>query len=63
MVHSDEKYDNEIHLRDILIKISDYKNMLLRKKYSILTVSVIFSIIGFLFAFTSKSLISCGTYF
>ena len=48
--------DREIHLRDILIKISDYKNMLLRKKYSILAISVIFSIIGFLFAFTSKSL-------
>ena len=43
-------------LGDILIKISDYKNMLLSKKYSILIISVIFSIIGFLFAFTDKSL-------
>ena len=51
-----KKYDNEIDLRDILIKISDYKNMLLRKKFTILTVSVIFSIVGFLFAYTSKSL-------
>ena len=51
-----EKNYNEIHLRDILIKISDYKNMLLRKKFTILTISLIFSLIGFLFAYTSKSL-------
>ena len=41
-----ENYNDEIQLRDILIKLSDYKIYLFSKKFVIISVSVIFFLLG-----------------
>ena len=48
-----EQYNDEIQLKDILIKFSEYKAYLLKKKFAILLVSVLCLIIGILFAMSS----------
>ena len=47
-----DNYNNEIQLKDILIKLSDYKTYLLRKKFTIIAVSGLFFILGILFSIT-----------
>ena len=44
------QYNDEIQLRDILIKFSDYKSYLFKKKSIIITLSVIFFVLGFIFS-------------
>ena len=41
-----EHYNDEIQLKDILIKLSEYKAYLLKKKVAILSVSFLFCVIG-----------------
>ena len=48
-----EQYNDEIQLKDILIKLSDYKTYLLKKKFAILSVSALCLVIGVLFAMSS----------
>ena len=48
-----EQYNDEIHLKDLLIKLSAYKEYLLKKKFAILLVSSLCFIIGVLFAISS----------
>ena len=43
-------YNDEIQLKDILIKLSEYKTYLLSKKFSIITISGFFFVIGIVFA-------------
>ena len=47
-----DNYNDEIQLKDILIKLSDYKTYLLRKKFTIIAVSGLFFILGILFSIT-----------
>ena len=47
-----DNYNDEIQLKDILIKLSDYKTYLLRKKFTIIAVSGLFFVLGILFAIT-----------
>jgi len=47
-----EQYNDEIQLKDILIKISEYNAYLFKKKFTIILASVIFFFIGILFAFS-----------
>ena len=48
-----ELYNDEIQLKDILIKLSEYKAYLLKKKFAILLVSSLCFIQGILFAILS----------
>ena len=48
-----EQYNDEIHLKYILIKLSDYKKYLLKKKFEILLFSSLCFIIGVLFVISS----------
>ena len=48
-----EQYNDEIQLKDILIKLSEYKTYLLSKKFIIITVSVFFFVLGILFAIST----------
>ena len=48
-----EQYNEEIQLKDILIKLSEYKAYLLKKKFAILIVSSLCFILGVLFALSS----------
>ena len=48
-----EQYNDEIQLKDILIKLSEYKAYLLKKKFAILIVSSLCFILGVLFALSS----------
>ena len=48
-----EQYNDEIQLKDILIKLSDYKTYLLKKKFAILSVSALCLVIGVLFSMSS----------
>ena len=41
-----QQYNDEIQLKDILIKLSEYKAYLLKKKFAIIAFSVLFSLIG-----------------
>jgi uncharacterized protein involved in exopolysaccharide biosynthesis len=50
-----EQYNDEIQLKDILIKLSEYKTYLLKKKFAILLVSSLYLIIGILFAIQTKT--------
>ena len=43
-------YNDEIQLKDIIIKLSEYKNYLLSKKFTIITVSGVFFMLGIIFA-------------
>ena len=45
-----EQYNDEIHLKDILIKLSEYKTYLFNKKFTIIAVSVLFLVLGIVFA-------------
>ena len=47
-----EQYNDEIQLKDILIKLSEYKIYLLKKKFIIIGLSSVFCVIGAVFAFT-----------
>jgi uncharacterized protein involved in exopolysaccharide biosynthesis len=48
-----ERYNDEIQLKDILIKLSDYKAYLFKKKFAIITLSLAFCILGVLVVVTS----------
>ena len=47
-----EGYNDEIQLKDILIKLSEYKVFLLKKKVTIIAFSFLFFVIGVVYAFT-----------
>ena len=48
-----KEYNSEITLRDILSKLLDYKSYLLKKKYVILSCTIIFFLFGLLLAITN----------
>jgi len=48
-----EQYNDEIQLKDILIKLSEYKAYLFKKKFAIIALSLSFCILGILIAMTS----------
>jgi uncharacterized protein involved in exopolysaccharide biosynthesis len=50
-----EQYNDEIQLKDILIKLSEYKTYLLMKKVIILSVSFLFFVIGVVIAFSTET--------
>ena len=50
---SKERYNDEIKLKDILIKLSEYKTFLLTKKFKIIITSFLFFGISFLYSFIS----------
>jgi len=50
-----EQYNEEIQLKDILIKLSDYKTYLFNKKFIIIAVSGLFFVLGIVFAIFSDS--------
>ncbi len=50
-----EKYNDEIQLKDILIKCSEYKVFLLKKKFIIIGLSSLFFVIGVVLAFNSET--------
>ena len=47
-----EQYRDEVHLKDILIKLSDYKVYLFSKKLAITFVSALFFVLGIVLSFT-----------
>ena len=49
-----EQYNDEIYLKDILIKLSDYKAYLLKKKFVVIAFSFIFCILGLVVASISE---------
>ena len=49
-----DQYNDDIELKDILIKLSEYKAYLLKKKFIILSVSFLFLVIGLLTAYFSE---------
>ena len=48
-------YNDEIQLKDILIKLSEYKTYLFNKKFTIIAVSGLFFVLGIVFAISSDS--------
>ena len=50
-----EQYNDEIQLKDILIKLSEYKTYLFNKKFIIISVSGLFFVLGIVFAISSDS--------
>jgi uncharacterized protein involved in exopolysaccharide biosynthesis len=48
-----EQYNNEIQIKDILIKLSEYKTYLLKKKFTIIAVSGLFFVLGIVFSISS----------
>ena len=50
-----ENYNDEIQLKDILIKLSEYKTYLFNKKFTIIAVSGLFFVLGIVFAISSDS--------
>ena len=48
-----EQYNDEIQLKDILIKLSAYKAYLLKKKFIIIALSLAFCVLGVLIAFST----------
>ena len=50
-----EQYNDEIQLKDILIKLSEYKTCLFNKKFTIIAVSGLFFVLGIVFAISSDS--------
>ena len=48
-----EQDNDEIQLKDILIKLSEYKTYLLKKKFTIIAFSVLFFLLGIVFALNS----------
>ena len=49
-----ENYNDEIQLKDILIKLSEYKTYLFSKKFTIITVSGFFFVLGIVFAISDN---------
>ena len=49
-----ENYNDEIQLKDILIKLSEYKTYLFSKKFTIITVSGFFFVLGIVFAISAN---------
>ena len=50
-----ERYNDEIQLKDILIKLSEYKAYLLKKKFAIIVISGLFFVSGIVFALFSDT--------
>ncbi|MBC8267109.1 MAG: hypothetical protein H8E84_09105 [Flavobacteriales bacterium] len=50
-----EQYNDEIQLKDILIKLSEYKGYLLKKKFTIIGFSFLFFMMGVVIAFRSET--------
>jgi len=50
-----EQYNDEIQLKNILIKLSEYKTYLLKKKFTIIGFSFLFFIIGILIAISKET--------
>ena len=50
-----ENNNDEIQLKDILIKLSEYKTYLFNKKFTIIAVSGLFFVLGIVFAISSDS--------
>ena len=50
-----ENYNDEIQLKDILIKLSEYKSYLLKKKFTIASISFLCLVVGILFAIQSET--------
>ena len=50
-----ENYNDEIQLKDILIKLSDYKDYLFSKKFTIFSVSGLFFVLGIIYALSSDT--------
>ena len=48
-----ENYNDEIQLKDILIKLSEYKTYLFSKKFTIIAVSGFFLVLGIVYALYS----------
>ena len=48
-----ENYNDEIQLKDILIKLSEYKTYLLKKKFTIASISFFCLVIGVILAMRS----------
>ena len=48
-----EHYNDEIQLKDILIKLSEYKEFLLKKKFTVIVFCFLFFVIGVVYAFIS----------
>ena len=48
-------YNNEIKLKDILIKLSSYKDFLFRKKFYILFFTLLFAVLGVIYVLTAES--------
>jgi len=48
-----EQYNDEIQLKDILIKLSEYKAFLLKKKFTVIIFCFLFFVIGVVYAFIS----------
>ena len=50
-----ENYNDEIQLKDILIKLSEYKTYLFKKKFTIVSISFLCLVVGILFAIQSET--------
>ena len=50
-----ENYNDEIQLKDILIKLSEYKTYLFSKKFTIIAVSGLFCVLAIMFSITSNT--------
>jgi len=50
-----EKYNDEIQLKDILIRLSEYKTYLLNKKFKIIIFSFLFFLIGYITAIFTET--------
>ena len=50
-----KQYNDDIQLKDILIKLSEYKAYLFSKKFTIFSVSVIFFVFGIIYALSSDT--------
>jgi len=50
-----ENYNDEIQLKDILIKLSEYKDYLFSKKFTIISVSGLFFVLGIIYALSSDT--------
>ena len=48
-----QRYDDEIQLKDILIKFSEYKAFLLKKRFFIIAFSFLFIVFGVVYALLS----------
>ena len=50
-----EQYNDEIQLKDILIKLSEYQTYLLKKKFIIIIFSFFFFLMGVIITFNTKT--------